>query len=101
MPINVICDYYIHKNNLADLSRFLKKWKFLRQISKYFSPLESGNLQLEQTKFHVFWQNFQIPCVFPYRDFVVAILPVFPAQWVPCLSHRSQMEQRQGDLLCC
>ena len=39
------------------------------QISKYLLPLESGNFQLEQTKFPMFWQNFQIPCVFPDRDF--------------------------------
>ena len=31
-----------------------KKWKFSRQISQYHFPLESGNLQLEQTKFPVF-----------------------------------------------
>ena len=41
-------------------------------------PLESGNLRLDQTKFPVFWQNFQIPCVFPDRFFCVAISPVFP-----------------------
>ena len=40
-----------------------KKRKFSRQILKYLWPLESGNLQLEQTKFPVLWQNFQIPCV--------------------------------------
>ena len=39
------------------------------QISKYLLPLESGDLQLEQTKFPVFWHNFKIPCVFPDRDF--------------------------------
>ena len=46
-----------------------KKWKFSWQIPKYFLLLGSGNLQLEQTKFPVFWQKFQIPCVFPDRDF--------------------------------
>ena len=43
-------------------------WKFSLQILKYTLPLESGNLQLEQTKFPVFWQNFQIPYVFPDRE---------------------------------
>ena len=42
---------------------------FLLQILKYRLSLESGSLQLEQTKFPVFWQNFQIPCVFPDREF--------------------------------
>ena len=66
VPIHVICDYYIHKTDLADLSGFFKKLKFR---GKYFLLQESGNLQLEQTKFPVIWQNFQIPCVFPNRDF--------------------------------
>ena len=35
-------------------------WKFSMQISKYLLPLELRNLQLEQTKVYVFWQNFQI-----------------------------------------
>ena len=54
-----------------------KKWKFLRQIFKYLLPLESKNLQLEQTKFPVFWPNFQIPSVFPDRDFFCGHFPCF------------------------
>ena len=65
VPIYVICDYYIHKTDLADLSNFTE---FSHQISEYLLPLGSGNLQLEQTKFPVFWQIFQIPCVFPDRE---------------------------------
>ena len=68
VPIYVICNYYIHKTDLADFSSFKKQ--FSQPISKYLLPLESGNLQLEQTKFPVFWQNFQIPCVFPDRTFL-------------------------------
>ena len=60
---------------------------FATNIEIYFTfSLESLNLQLEQTKFRVFpvfWQNFQIPCVFPDREFLLAIFPVFPVQWVP------------------
>ena len=67
VPIYVICNYYIHKTYLSSSP---KKWKFSRQISKYLLPLESGNLQLEQTKFPEFWQIFQIPCVFPDREFI-------------------------------
>ena len=68
----MICDYYINKTDLADLSSFnsKKNWKFSQQIPKYLLPLESGNLQLEQTEFPVFWQNVQIPCVFPDREFI-------------------------------
>ena len=72
VPIYVTCDYYIHKTDLSDLSRFKKKKsKSSLQISQYILPLESGKLQLEQTKFpvfNVFWQNFQIPCVFPDKE---------------------------------
>ena len=57
---------------------------FSQQILKCILPLESGNLQLEQTKFPVFWQNFQIPYVFPDRDPPPPIFPVFPVQWVSC-----------------
>ena len=85
VPIYVICYYFIHKTDLADLSVFKKK--ILWQILKYLLPIESRNLQLEQTKFLVFWQNFQIPCVFPDRDFFGAIFPVFPVQWVLCIDH--------------
>ena len=46
-----------------------KKVEFSQQISQYHLPLGSGNLQLEQTQFPVFWQDFQIHCVFPDRDF--------------------------------
>ena len=48
-------------------------------------PLELGNLQLVQTKFPVFCQNFQIPCVFPNSEFFLPIFPVFPVLWVSCL----------------
>ena len=54
-----------------------KKWTFSQQIPKYFLLIGSGNLQLEQTKFPVFWQNFQIRCVFPDRDFFCHF-PCFP-----------------------
>ena len=107
VPIYIICDYYIHKTDLADLSSFWIKMEIftanidftLRKKLKNLPPppkkignckkrvplstylvtrpldrkhtflvaLESGNLQLEQTKFPVFWQIFQIPCVFPDR----------------------------------
>ena len=42
--------------------------------------LESGNLQLEQTKFPVFGQNSQIPCVFTDREF--CYFPLFSC--FPC-----------------
>ena len=61
MLIYVICDYYIQKTDLADLSSFKQFWEFGGQILKSILPLESGNLQLEQTKFPVVLQNFLIP----------------------------------------
>ena len=80
----MICDYYIHETDLADLSSSKHVWEFSQQISKYLSPLESGNLQIVQTKFPVFSKKFQIPCVFPDGDFLKPISPVFPVQWVLC-----------------
>ena len=73
VPIYMICNYNIHKTDVSSLKK------------NYLLPLESGNLQLEQTKFPVFWQNFQIPCVFLDREFSFTIFPVSPVQWVPCL----------------
>ena len=72
----------LHKTDLADLSSLKHFWKFPWQTLKYLLPLKSGNLQLVQTKFPVFRENFQIPCVFPDsdRDFFGAIFPVFPVQ---------------------
>ena len=57
-------------------------WKFSRQILKYLLHLETGNLQLEQTKFPVF------PCVFAkfLKVFSLTIFPVFALQWVPCIN---------------
>ena len=72
VPTYVFCDYYIHKIDLADLSSFCKKnGTFVETIAIFFTftALESGNLQLEQTKFPVFWQNFQIPCALPNKYF--------------------------------
>ena len=96
VPIYMICDYYIHKTDLADLSSLIFFFffgggggggEFSRQISKYLLPLESGNLQLEQTKFPVFSQCFGKMSKFPVfsltRIFVVVIFPVFPVPWVP------------------
>ena len=71
VSIYVICGYYIHKTDLADLSRLKKK------LSKYILILESGNLQLEQTKFLLFSPigNYfgHFPC-FPCFPCAVGIL---------------------------
>ena len=64
----MICYYFIHKSDLADLS-VLKKIEFSRQILIYLS----GNLQREQTKFPVFFLCFgkisKFPVFFPDREF--------------------------------
>ena len=66
VPIYIICYYYIHKIDLADQSRFWKKKrKISLQISQYPFTLESGNLQLEQTKFPGFSQGFGKISKFP------------------------------------
>ena len=63
---------------------FKKNGHFRDKFPKYLLPLESGNLQLKKAKFPVFWQNFQIPS-FPCQGLFLAIFPVFPVQWVPCI----------------
>ena len=52
VPIYIICEYYIHRTDLADLLE--KKWILLRRLSQYPLLLESEHLQLELTKFPVF-----------------------------------------------
>ena len=52
----------------GDCEPVLINWAFLQQIWQCPLPSESGNSQLVQTKFPVFWQNVQIQCVFPDRD---------------------------------
>ena len=40
VPINVTCDYYIHRTDLSELSSFKKNTKFSRQILQYLLSLE-------------------------------------------------------------
>ena len=56
-------------------------WKRLRQILKHLLPLDSGNLQLEQTIFFVFSLYFG---KISRLGFFWGSFPVFPVQWVPC-----------------
>ena len=69
VPIYVICDYYTHKTDLTDLSSFKICWEIFTANFKIFLPLESGNLQLEQTKFPVFSLYFGKISKFPDKDF--------------------------------
>ena len=74
MRIYAICDYYIYK---TDLSSFKKK-RFSRQILRYLLPLESGNLQLEQTKFPVLslcFGKISKFSVFSDRQFIFGYFP--------------------------
>ena len=67
VPIYVICDYYIHKTDLADLASFNYFWEIFAAYSEISFTLrfkESGNLQLEQTKFPVL-AKFQNSLCFP------------------------------------
>ena len=63
-----LCDLWLlHTQNwLGRLTKLKKKnWRFSWQISKYLLPLESGNLQLERTKFPVFSLYFGKISKFP------------------------------------
>ena len=72
-----ICDSNIHKTALADISSVLKKLELSLHISYYFLPFESRSLQLEPTKFPMFWQNFRNLFGFPDREFC-GHFPCFP-----------------------
>ena len=61
MPISEICSNFICKTDFGKCKDFMANIA-ISCIS------ESGDLQLEQQQFPVFWQNLQIPCVFPDRD---------------------------------
>ena len=89
LQIFMICDYYIHKTDLADLSTpppsLLKKKEiyvanieisFIFRIRKFTTCANQI-----PCAFPVFWQNFQIPCVFPDRELFLPF-PFFPVQWV-------------------
>ena len=87
-----ICDSNIHKTALADISSFLKKLELSLHISYYSLPFESRSLQLEQTKFPMFWQNFRILFGFPDREFC-GHFPCFPCamrtMYCTCSTHVS------------
>ena len=83
VPIYIIYDYYIHKTDLPDLFPALeKKWKFSRQISQYPLPLESGNIELDQTKLTVFSLCFGKISKFPVFSRTGNIFGRFPC--FPC-----------------
>ena len=75
VPIYVICEYYIHRTDLADLSSQLlgKKWIFFAVTFAISFTFRIKTFTTWDNKipcvFPVFWQNFQISCVFPDRDF--------------------------------
>ena len=65
-PCSNLCNVWLlyTQNWLGRYIQLLKRnRKFLRWISQYPLPFESGNFQLEQTKLPVFWQSFQILCI--------------------------------------
>ena len=99
VPIYVIWDYYIHKTDLADLSlSSFNFWgRFSWQISKYLTPLESGNLQLEQTKFPVFYLCFGQISKFPVFSLTGILFAIFPVQWVPWYKGPDVLEERPGE----
>ena len=81
VPIYKICEYYIHRTDLADQ----KKWIFLQQLLQYPLLLESEHLQLELTEFPVFFLCLnKIPCVliffskFPVFSLCFDFFPKFP-----------------------
>ena len=57
--IYVIFDYYIHKADFADFSSL-----------NFFGEIFAANFEISFTfRIREFWQNFQILCVFPDREY--------------------------------
>ena len=91
-----LCDYYIHKTDLADLSCFIEIWKFLRQISK-----ESFTWRIRE---FTTWAK-RIPCVlaifpnslcFPWQGILLGYFPRFPCAvgTLFCTRQRSQTPRK-------
>ena len=89
MPIYIICEYYIHRTDLADLWIFFAStitisFTFrIRTFTTWANKIPCVSLCLDK-----------IPCVltkfpnslcFPWQGFLLAIFPVFPVLWVPCI----------------
>ena len=87
VPIYIICECYIHRTDLADLSSFWEnKYFFFAATIAIFLLLESDHLQLELTKFPVFSLCLdKIPCVFPDRELFWPFSLFSPVPWVPCI----------------
>ena len=68
VPIYVICDYYIHKTDLADVFSFLKDIKMITANIAIFFTFTIRKFTTSCV-FPVFWENVQIP-VFPDREFI-------------------------------
>ena len=67
VPIYIICNYYIHKTDLADLSSFWKKnGNFRANYRNILYLWHQGIYNLR--KLPVFWQNFQIEGLFTTRE---------------------------------
>ena len=66
----VICDYYIHLTDLADISSFKKDLGIFAADIFTFRIREFTTWANKiPCVFPVFWQNFQIPRVFPDREY--------------------------------
>ena len=99
VPNYIICEYYIHRTDLADLSSFWKKMDFFATWANKIPCV-----------FPVFKQNsLCFPCVlttfpnslcFPWQGYFLAIFPVFPLPWVRCTGQETtqKLKMSQGVL---
>ena len=81
VPVYIICDYYIHKTELAHLPSFWKKKEiFAANIAISFT-FRTRELQLEQTKFAVFslcFGKISKLSVFSLKGIFFGPFPCFP-----------------------
>ena len=98
VPLCVICNYYRHNTDLADLSSFNTNLEIF--IANIKIPFTFRIMEFTT------WAN-QIPCVlakfpnslcFPWQGFYLAFSPVFPVQWVPVIVLSTAEEVRSWPL---
>ena len=86
VPIYIICDYYIHKADLADLSSFALL-KFCSSC-KFPDPKGKGYCNICRKNSIFSPQSFGKMSKFPVFSLTGNIFghfPVFPVPWVPCI----------------
>ena len=83
VPIFMICDYYIHKTDLADLSSFKTKLEIFAANIEISFTFRISEFTTWANQISYVLAKISNSLCFPWQFFFF-IFPVFPVQWVPC-----------------